>query len=121
MTIKAFAISATAFLLSAVIYASQADKPKVFVKGTDPGGGSTAAETTGSLVKACPELTITLDRDQADYTVVRDLGTGWKVQKLTVFNHNRDLIYSGNAHTVTGAAKDACTAIRKDLKSAQSH
>jgi len=121
MTIKAFAISATTLLLSVIIYASPADKPKVLVQGTDPGGGSTASETSGNLIKVCPDLTITLDRDKADYTVVRDVGSGWKVQKLTVFNHNRELIYAGNTHTVTGAAKDACTAIRKDLKSAPTH
>jgi len=121
MNIKAFAIAATTLLLSVIIYASPAENPKVFVRGTGPGGGSTASETAGNLTKVCPEISITLDRDKADYTVVRDVGPGWKVQKLTVFNHNRDLIYAVNTHTVTGASKNACSAIRHDLKSAQTH
>lgn len=88
--------------------------PVVFVKGTSAGGGSTASETTGRLVKICPSVVVTLDAERADYTLVRDAGSGMKPQKITVFNKAQVLIYSGATLTVNAAVKDACKAILKD-------
>jgi len=101
--------------------AAQNAKPTVFVAGTGPGAGSTATDTTRQLVKACPGLIITLDRRKADYTVVRDIGPGTHPQKLTVFDSQRQLIYTGQTWTVKGAANDACKAIRANLEQGRNH
>lgn len=101
--------------------AAQNTKPTVFVSGTDPGGGSTATDTTRQLVKACPGIIITLDKKTADYTVVRDIGPGPKSQKLTVFDSQRQLIFTSQTWTVKGAANDACKAIRAKPEPGESH
>ena len=102
-------------LVVLILSASAQGKLTVFVSGTDYGCGSTASETSGHLIKACPELTITLDREKADYILVRDYtgaGPGRKPQKVTVFNRNHELIFAGADRSIAGAAKDACQAIR---------
>ena len=104
----------------ALARAAQNSKPTVFVAGTGPGAGSTATDTTRQLVKACPGIIITLDKKSADYTVVRDIGPGPKAQKLTVFDSQRQLIYTGQTWTVKGAANDACKAIRAKLEPGES-
>lgn len=107
-----FSLLAATMMLSVSIYS--AEKTTVFVSGTDYGGGSTASETSGHLIKACPELIVTLDREKADYIVVRDdtgAGAGRKPQKVTVFNRDHELIFAGADRSIAGAAKDACRAI----------
>ncbi len=90
------------------------EKTRVFVTGR-----SSSAESINHLNKRCPELTVTVDRDKAEYVIVRDntgAGMGRNPHKITVFDHEGDSIYSGSTKTVGGAMKDACNAIRKDLK-----
>jgi len=89
----------------------------VFVSGSEAHGGSTAAETSGLLLKTCPGLIITLDRDKADYIVIHDdtgAGPGRKPQKLTVFNRAHELILATATRSIRGAAKDACRSIRNN-------
>lgn len=103
------------FLFSVTASVGQDAKPlKVFVSGMDFAGGNTAAETSVSLRKACPAITITLDRDKADFIIVRDhngAGMGRNPHKVTVFNSAHDLVYAGATKTVAGAAKSACEVI----------
>ena len=112
MSVKTSVVALAILTLSASTSAQE--KLTVFVSSTDYGGGSTASETSGHLIKVCPELTITLDREKADYILVRDYtgaGPGRKPQKVTVFNHNHELIFAGADRSVAGAVKDACQAI----------
>ena len=112
MSIKTSVVTLAVLALSGL--ASAQGKLSVFVSGTDYGGGRTASETGGHLIKVCPELTITLDREKADYILVRDYtgaGPGRKPQKVTVFNRNHELIFAGADRSIAGAVKDACQAI----------
>ena len=87
---------------------------RVFVTGT-----GAQAETIHHLNKRCRELTVTADREKAYYVVQRDrtgAGMGRNPHKIAVFNRDGDAIYSGSAKTVGGAIKDACKAIREDIK-----
>jgi hypothetical protein len=91
------------------------EKTVVFVSGTDADGGSTASETTDHLMRAYPHITVTLDRDKADYAVVRDYtgaGPGRKPQKITVFNRQHELVFTDATRSVGGAEKDIFKAIK---------
>ena len=98
------------------------NRPQVFVSGTDSGGGSTGSETTGHLNKVCAAVMVTLDREKADYVIIRDdtgAGPGRKPQKLTVFNRRHELIFAGATRSIANSAKDACRVILTDWDRAQ--
>jgi hypothetical protein len=90
------------------------EKLRVFVAGT-----GSRAESINHLNKRCPELTVTLDQEKAAYIIVHDdtgAGPGRKPQKVAVSNREGDVIYSGATRSIGNAMKDACNAIRTDVK-----
>ncbi len=81
--------------------------------------GSARPETIDTFLKRCPEVTVTSERERADYTMVHDdtgAGMGRNPQKIAVFNKAGDVIHSSSAKTVKGAVDAACRAIREDVK-----
>ena len=104
-------------LALAALVSSAQEKLRVFVTGS-----SSRAESIDHLNKRCPEVTVTIEREKADYIIVHDhtgAGMGRSPHKITVFNREDDAIYSGATRTVSGALKDACKAIRNDIKSSK--
>lgn len=124
-------------LLVSVVVAAQ-DKPRVFVSTSEAwqavggfgaangtGGGGMAAGSSPQTVeviddfsKNCPAVTITSNKDNADFIVLfdRDAAAKAKTQlakanKIAVFKKNGDLFYSGKTMVVSNAVKDACAAI----------
>ena len=89
------------------------------------GGGATtggARPQTAEIIKTfgerCPELTVTNNKDKANYVVLLDHEGGKGAlrhkNKVAVFNREGDSIFSGSTLSLGGSVNDACNAIRKD-------
>ena len=114
-----------------------ADKPRIFVtesQATQLAGQAAAGEVKGSLkftggtspqnievmktfAARCPSVTVTSDRDKADFTVRLDheglspVTPFTRGNKVAVFNKNADLIYSSSTRVLSSAVNGACAAI----------
>jgi hypothetical protein len=83
-----------------------------------------ARPQTAEIIKAfnqrCPELTVTNILGKADFVVVLDHEGGKGVlrhrNKIAVFNHNGDDIFSDSTRELGNSVKDACAAITKAKK-----
>jgi hypothetical protein len=89
------------------------------------GGGSTkggARPQTAEIIKTfnerCPDLTVTNNKDRANYAVILDHEGGKGVlahrNKIAVFNRDGDAIFSDSTRSLGNSVKDACAAIKKD-------
>ena len=120
-----------------------AEKPRVFVTDSNSwqiSGGFAANEgkaagslrggarpQTAEIMKTfserCPGVTVTANRDNANYVVLLDHegGKGYakKDNKVAVFNKDGDMIYSGSTRSLGNAVKDACRAIAKQATGKQ--
>lgn len=132
----------TTVLLAIAVISSGAicqSKPRVFVTdskswemsggfGASGGvaGGSVsggARPQTAEIIKTfgerCPEITVNMKQEKADYIVVLDHegGKGWarKDNKVVVFNKDGDSIFSGSTRSLGNSVKDGCEAIKRDL------
>lgn len=90
-------------------------------------GGSThggARPQTAEIIKTfgerCPWVTITNNRDKADYVVLLDHEGGKHLilrdNKVVVYNREGDVIHSGSTRSLGNAVKDACVCIADDKK-----
>ncbi len=76
-------------------------------------------EQVKNLNKACPDLGITNNPARADYFVVWDVKTfaqtSWTghQNEFTIYDKAGDLVGSGDAHTISGAAKNICKLLQK--------
>lgn len=115
-------------------------KPRVFItdsKSWEIAGGLGAGENaaagavkggarpqTAEIMKTfgerCEETIVTIKQDNADYLVLLDHEGGKnavrKDNKVAVFNKNGDMIYSGSTRSLGNAVKDACKAIKEEMK-----
>jgi len=91
-------------------------------------GGQTsggARPQTGEIIKTfgekCPQYTITMNKEKADYVVLLDHegGKGYarKDNKVAVFYKDGDSIFSHSTRALGSSVKDACDAIIKDQTS----
>lgn len=120
-------------LLAAAAFA--ADKPRVFITDSDSwqvSGGAAASDVafggsikggarpqTAEIIRTfsqrCPAVTITLNREKADYIVLLQHEGGKELflrdNKVAVFNKDEDLIHSGSTRSLGNAVKAACAAI----------
>ena len=119
------AIFAGGAVLSAI------DKPRIFLtessvteldaenmtlrKGVSP----ESIEVMKSFLKECPGVTITRNREKADFIVRFDregpspVTPFVKGNKVAVFDRKDDLVYSDSARYLSGAVKGACSALLK--------
>ena len=73
-----------------------------------------ALETMKRLSKRCPQLTVTIAQEKADYVLLMDdIGDGGATEHVAVFDRQRDMIYVGSASRVANAIKDACDVMTK--------
>ena len=128
-----------ALLLSGVFLASAASgaKPRVFITETtaaQASGDATVGAAKGSLAYAggtsaqnvevikafaryCPAVTVTANREKADYVVELDhepLSPTTPFvhgNKVAVFDKNQDLTYSNSTRVLSTAVKGACAAM----------
>jgi hypothetical protein len=128
----------TIFLLSILALSAFAqDKPRVFITDSDSweasggfaggrangvGGGNSggARPQTAEIMKTfgerCSRVTVTINRDKADYIVILQHEGGKELfrrdNKLAVFDKDGDMILSNSTRTLGNAVKAACDAIR---------
>jgi hypothetical protein len=78
------------------------------------------AEIIKTLNQRCPELTVTNILGKANFVIVMDHEGGKGLlrhrNKIAVFNHNGDDIFSDSTRELGNAVKDACTAMTNARK-----
>jgi hypothetical protein len=124
------------FVLFAAL-AAAADRPRVFVtesRAAQASGEASVGDVKGALAltggtspesvevmkafaKECPEVTVTANRERADYLVrldhegVNPTTPFVHGNKVAVFNRDQDLVFTNSTHLLASAVKGACTAI----------
>jgi len=83
------------------------EHPKVFVKPI-PSGRNTTAGVESELAKRCKTVTVTEDKDKADYI----LDYSANENEFVLFNHNGDLILRGGATIYHKAIEKVCKAMK---------
>ena len=124
-----------------LVLAQDKEKPRLFITdsqsweisggfgGSSEGAGGVmsggARRQTAEIIKTfgerCPDFTVTMKKEKADYVVLID-HEGGKVgvrrdNKFAVFNKDGDAIESGSTRSLGNTVKDACTSLIKDWKS----
>jgi hypothetical protein len=134
---KLRALAAVLVLASSV--ASQ-EKPRVYITDRDSwkvsgwlvaSNGMVVAREDARVVRehtenvktfhaACPGVTVTENKEKADYALVWDR-TNWNEtawtghqNNLALYDRNGDLVWSGASHRMQTAARDACRAITQN-------
>ncbi len=84
--------------------------------GTSSGGARPqTAEIMKTFSERCPGITVTINRDRADYIVILEHEGGKELfrrdNKLAVFDKDGDMIMSGSTRSLGNAVKDACARI----------
>lgn len=78
------------------------------------------AEIIKTLNHRCPELTVTNNLGKADFVIVLDHEGGKGLlshrNKIAVFNHDGDDIFSNSTRELGNAVKDACDVMTKSKK-----
>jgi len=78
------------------------------------------AEVIKTFGEKCPDATVTMKSESADYIVLLEHEGGKallrKDSKFAVFKKDGDAIKSGSTRTVGGAVKDSCEALMKDWR-----
>lgn len=134
------ALTLTALIAVAVPAAGEMGKTRVFVGESDSwevsgglgatsdgavGGASGGArpqtvEIMKTFSKRCPEVTVTLNKEKADYVVLLEHEGGKdpirKDNKFAVFNADGDMIAAGSTRSLGNVVKDACMAVQKSLR-----
>jgi hypothetical protein len=105
------------------------EKPRIFItesvtaeivadnlavrKGTSPEN----VEVMKAFLKHCPALTVTSNRDKADFVIRFDreppspITPFVKGNKVAVFDRGEDLVYSDSGRYLTRVVRNACTAL----------
>ncbi|MFM2125327.1 MAG: hypothetical protein RL328_1778 [Acidobacteriota bacterium] len=115
------------------------DKPRIFITDSDSweasggfagGGVNGTGATSGSMSggarpqtaeimktfgERCPDVTVTINRERADYIVILQHEGGKEVfrkdNKFALFNKDGDMIDSNSTRKLGNAVKDACARI----------
>jgi hypothetical protein len=78
------------------------------------------AEIIKTLNQRCPEFTVTNNLGKADFVIVLDheggKGALHRRNKIAIFNHSGDDIFSDSTRELGNAVKDACAAMTKAKK-----
>jgi len=133
-------------LLLPSVLAAQ-DKPRVYLTNEDAWkesgwvvatGGNAAGGVSGRVARehtenvktfnnACPGVTITENKEKADFALVWDrtnwAETAWTGHQnnMALYNREGDLVWSGASHKMTTGAKDACKAVLKAVAEKANH
>jgi hypothetical protein len=92
------------------------ERPRVFVSDShswEMGGGFGIGDR-GSGGGSFPAVTVTLERNRADFVVLLDHEGGKGIlrdNKVAVFNRSGDLLETSSTRVLGNAVKDACRAI----------
>lgn len=88
------------------------------VAGSSSGGARPqTAEIMKTFAQRCPQVTVTINREKADYIVILEHEGGKDLilrdNKFALFNKDGDMIQSGSTRSLGNAVKDACAVIAK--------
>lgn len=87
---------------------------------TAGGARPQTAEIIKTFGERCPDLTVTNNKDKANYAVILDHEGGKALasrhNKIAVFNRDGDSIFSHSTVSLGNSVKDACEAIRMDVQ-----
>ncbi len=68
-----------------------------------------------TFAERCPQVTVTINREKADYIVILEHEGGKDLilrdNKFAIFNKDGDMIESGSTRSLGNAVKDACSTI----------
>jgi hypothetical protein len=127
-------------LAGAVLYAEGQARPRLFVSDStswEQSGGFAAtkggaggfssggarpqtAEIIKTVSERCPEVTVTMKPDKANYVLLLEHEGGTiffqKDNKFALFNGAGDALRSGSTRNLGNAVKDACAALLLDWK-----
>lgn len=95
----------SALLVSIPAYAQEPSK--VFVKPI-PSGRNTTAGVESELAKRCKSVSVTENKDKADYI----LDFSANENEFVLFNHNGDLVLRGSAPIYHKAIEKVCKAMK---------
>jgi hypothetical protein len=107
----------TLILLSVLIFAMPAyaqEHRRVFVKPI-PSGRNTTAGVESELAKRCKTVTVTEDKDKADYILEYSANEN----EFVLFNHNGDLVLRGSATIYHKAIEKVCKAMNDQVNSSK--
>jgi len=87
---------------------------------TAGGARPQTAEIIKTFGERCPDLTVTSNKDKANYAIILDHEGGKSLlshhNKVAVFNRDGDSIFSHSTVSLGDSVKDACGAIRQDVQ-----
>ena len=101
------------------------EKPRVFItdstswqmNGRNGGARPQTAEILKTFGESCRAVTVTNNRERADFVVTLDHegGKGYLLRdnKVAVFNRDGDMIHSGSTRSLGNSVRDACRAITR--------
>lgn len=76
------------------------------------------AEIAKTFGERCPQVTVSINQEKANYIVTLDheggKGLARKDNKWVLYNKDGDMIGSGSTRSLGNSVKDACEAIEKD-------
>src|SRR3954471_1885594 len=85
------------------------------------GAGPQTAEIIKTFGEECEQVTVTTNKDRADYVVLLDheggKRPGQRDNKFALFNKDGDAVKSGSTRALGNAVKDACEALLRDWES----
>jgi hypothetical protein len=105
---------------------SQSWEMKGAAAASDSGGGAhfsggarpQNAEIAKTFGERCPQLTVTINREKANYVVTLDheggKGPARKDNKWVFYSKDGDMIALGTTRSLRNSVKDACQAIMKE-------
>jgi hypothetical protein len=86
------------------------------IAGSSSGGARPqTAEIMKTFAERCPQVTVTINREKADYIVILEHEGGKDLiqrdNKFAIFDKEGDMIRSGSTRSLGNAVKDACAMI----------
>ncbi len=86
--------------------------------GVRGGARPQTAEIIKTFGERCPQITVTMSKEKADYIILLDheggKGIAKKDNKVVVFRSDGDSVFSHSTRSLGNAVKDSCEAILKD-------
>jgi hypothetical protein len=118
-------------IVAAAVVSRAADKPRIFITESGvtevtaedfnvrKGTSSENIEVMKAFLKRCPGLSVTSNREKADYVVRFDreepspITPFVKGNKVAVFDRDEDLVFSDSGRYLSGVVKSTCAAVLK--------
>lgn len=113
-----------AVILAFAVSANAQTTFRVFVQADSKGNNDRAArnqamEIGKDLTRVCPEATVTIFQDKADFTILLnhiEHGLLFRDNQIQIYNKNGDLISGHEGGSIKGGVKGACAIMENEIK-----